>query len=139
MASGLQKASKPSVTLLVHELINNTKQLLLRELELAKHEIGEGLRKTKSVATSLGIGIAVAGIGIILLVLMLVHLLHAVTDIPLWGSYGIVGGLLTILAGGVLYMAKKKAGEISLAPEQTVETMKEDIRWIKKEMKSEGV
>jgi hypothetical protein len=37
---------------------------------------------------------------------MIVHLLAAVTPIPLWGCYGIVGGVLVFI-GGMLLVAGK--------------------------------
>jgi len=40
----------------------------------------------------LGLGIGVVAIGGISLMLMLVKVLAAFTEIPLWGCYGIVGG-----------------------------------------------
>jgi hypothetical protein len=37
-----------------------------------------------------------------------VHLLHEVLDLPLWGSYGIVGIVLIAIGGGFLYGAKSR-------------------------------
>jgi hypothetical protein len=39
---------------------------------------------------------------------MIVHLLHDVFDLPLWGSYGIVGIILIATGGGFLYAAKNR-------------------------------
>ena len=64
--------------------------------------------KAKLVAIWTGIGIAFAGIGTILITLMVVHLLHEVLDLPLWGSYGIVGIVLIAIGGGFLYGAKSR-------------------------------
>jgi hypothetical protein len=41
---------------------------------------------------SLGIGNGLAAIGGWLLILMPLHLVHALTALPLWARYGIVGG-----------------------------------------------
>ena len=139
MADAYQEIPKQTLISLVRGLISDAKQLVLGELELAKHEIREEIGKTKSVAMSMSLGIALATIGILLLILMLVHMLNTLADIPLWVCYGSVGILLAAVGGGLLVTAKKKAGEISLKPKQTVETIKENVRWIKNEMKSGGV
>ena len=43
-----------------------------------------------------------------MITLMIVHLLHDVFDLPLWGSYGIVGIILIATGGGFLYAAKSR-------------------------------
>jgi hypothetical protein len=72
-------------------------------------------------------------------VFMLVYLIHWLAGgsaddhawIPLWGSFAIVGGLF-ILTGGVLFLiAKNKVNQINVVPRRTVETMKENVQWIK--------
>jgi len=87
---------------------------------------------------ALGIGIGIAAVGGLLLLLMLVHLLHALTPIPLWGCYGIVGGVLVLAGLLVLYSGKKAVEEIEVVPE-TVETLKENAKWIREQTTSNGV
>jgi hypothetical protein len=43
-----------------------------------------------------------------LLMLMLVQVLAAYTEIPLWGCYGIVGGVLVVVGGVLLAIANAK-------------------------------
>jgi hypothetical protein len=57
--------------------------------------------------------------------LMLVHVLAASTTVPLWGCYGIVGGLLAVLGGVLLAVAKTKADELDVVPLRPVERIKE--------------
>jgi hypothetical protein len=40
--------------------------------------------------------------------LMVVHLLDALTEIPLWGCYGIVGVVLLAIGGILFYSAKRR-------------------------------
>jgi hypothetical protein len=48
-------------------------------------------------------------VGGLLIVLMVVHLLDAFTDLPLWGCYGIVGIVLLTIGAVFLYSAKRRA------------------------------
>jgi Putative Actinobacterial Holin-X, holin superfamily III len=124
--------TEPTLAQLVGDLVDDAKQLLRQELTLAKHEIHEELSKAKLALLSLGIGIGIAAIGGLLLIAMLVHLLNALTTLPLWTCYGIVGGVCAILGILLLYRSKRQIAQIDMVPQQTVETMKENVRWIKK-------
>jgi Putative Actinobacterial Holin-X, holin superfamily III len=123
--------SEPSLAQLLTGIVNDAKELMRQELALAKHEIREDLRKTTKAMLSLGVGIGVAAIGGLLLILMLVHLLNALAGLPLWACYGIVGGLFLIMGGVLLLIAKNTIARIDVMPPQTVETMQENVQWIR--------
>jgi peptidoglycan/LPS O-acetylase OafA/YrhL len=106
--------------------------LLRQEVALAKHEIYEEARKTKSAMVSLGAGIGIVAVGGLLLIIMLVHLLRALTEWPLWTCYGVVGAICAVIGGTLLYRGKQLIAQIDMVPEQTIETMKENIRWFKR-------
>jgi hypothetical protein len=123
--------SEPTLTQLLTGLMNDVKELLRQELALAKHEVRQELRETLLVVVFLGIGVGIAAIGGLLLILMLVHLLHALTALPLWACYGIVGGLFAVVGVVLLVIGKHKMAGIHMVPQETVETMKENAQWIK--------
>jgi len=131
--------SEPTLTQLVSGLVSDTKLLLRQELALAKHEIQEEVSKTKAALACLGAGIGIAVIGGLLFIGMLVHLLSALTEWPLWICYGIVAGICVIAGAALLYGGKKQMSDITVVPSQTVETMKENIRWIKEKAKLEKI
>ena len=93
---------EPTVAQLLIGLMHDVQTLLRQEVALAKHEIRVEFRNTIRAVMSLGLGIGIAAIGGWLLILMLVHLLHALTPLPLWVCYGIVGGLCA--AGGIVLL-----------------------------------
>lgn len=128
----------PSLAQLLTGIINDAKTLVRHELALATYEIREELRKTKAAMLSLGIGIGVAALGGLLLILMLVHLLEALAGLPLWACYGIVGGLLAISGAVLLLIGKHTIARIDVIPPQTMETMKENVQWIKARATSDG-
>jgi len=138
MPNASHPSAEPSLAALIGGIINDARDLLLQEFTMAKLEVQDELRKTKAAVISLGIGIGIAAVGGLLLLLMLVHLLHALTPIPLWGCYGIVGGVLVLAGLLVLYSGKKAVEEIEVVPE-TVETLKENAKWIREQTTSNGV
>jgi len=129
-------SSDPSLASLISGIINDAKDLLLHEFVMAKLEMQSELRKTKAAAISFAIGAGIAAVGGLLLILMLVHLLGAFTAIPLWGCYGIIGGGLLIIGLIVLRTSKQTVETIDAVPQQTIETLKENAQWIKKQTTS---
>jgi hypothetical protein len=122
---------EPSFASLISGIIEDAQALFKQEAALARREIADEINKTKQAAASLGAGLGVAALGVILLTLMVVQLLHEEAGLRLWLSYLIVGGALAIV-GGVLFMVgRARASTISLVPKQTMQTMKENVQWIR--------
>jgi hypothetical protein len=69
---------------------------------------------------------------------MLVHLLHAPTALPLWVCYGTVGGPCAAGRVALLVLGKNKLAYVHLAPQETAETMKENVLWIKTQVRANG-
>ena len=137
MVNGSQQVSEPTLVSLVSGIVNDAKELLLQEVALTKLEVQHELLKAKITAIRLGIGIGTIAMGVILLMLMLVHLLAALTVVPLWGCYGIVGSPLVVLGGVLLATGKTKAEEVDVVPPQTVERIKETAQWLTKQTTSD--
>lgn len=93
---------------LVRGIIDDAKQLVIGHYEFRKYQTLREIAKAKAAAIWIGTGIAFAGIGVVLVALMAVHLLHALSNLPLWGSYGIVGIVLLVLGGVFLYAGKNR-------------------------------
>lgn len=139
MPNASHPSAEPSLAALMGGIINDARDILLKEFTMAKLEIQDELRKTKTAAISLGTGLSISAVGGLFLLLMLVHLLHALTGVPLWGCYGIVGGVLLLAGIIVLYTGKKAAEEINVVPQETVETLKENAKWIRDQTTSNEV
>jgi len=130
MAINLQTAPDPSMTSLVTGILDDAQQLMKQQMALFKHELQADLQKTKEAALSSVLGLGILCIGALLLCEMLVYLLHwAIPGLALWGSYAIVGVILTSIGGVLLFLGKQKIEEISPVPEQTVEGLKENVQW----------
>lgn len=139
MAQDSSPRSETSVATLIGGIVNDAKDLLINEFTIAKLEIQQEMRKTKSAALSFAMGAGIVGIGGLFLLLMCVHGLVVLLDIPLWGSYGLVGGLLFIVGAIVLAQGKQTAEQIDVIPPKTASTLRDNAQWIKEQTTSERV
>jgi hypothetical protein len=133
MDNRISDISDLSVSTLVGGIVTDAQALLKQELALLKREVADEVAKAKQAAISLSIGIGSAALGALLLCFMLVHLLQWAfpEQLPLWGCFGIVGAVLAIAGGAFVAAGKKQAGSIHLVPEQTIDTMKDNVKWLK--------
>ena len=127
-------ATEPGFTELVDGIVTDAHQLISQHLDLLKQEIKQELLQVKSAAVSTGAGAGLVALGGILGTQMLVHWLHKSTGLPLWGCYGIVGGLLGAAGAGLLNQAGRQAARVRLASlPQTTEALKENLAWLKEQ------
>jgi hypothetical protein len=136
MAQESSPRSETSVATLIGGIVNDAKDLLLNEFTIAKLEMQQELRKTKSAALAFAVGAGVIGIGGLFLLLMCVHGLVVLLDIPLWGSYGLVGGLLFVVGAILLVRGKQTAEQIDVIPPKTASTLRDNAQWIKEQTTS---
>lgn len=135
MSETTRHSARPTFTALLEGLLADIKALAIQVFRLATREVRDELGKTRSAVSSLALAIGLAAIGGLLLILMVVHLL-AEAGLPLWASYGLVGLGLGGAGVGLLLRAKHLAAEIHVLPIQTLQTMKENVSWIKEEVTS---
>jgi len=120
---------------LLKQLSQETTQLLRQEIELAKAEVSEKGRKASVGAGLFGgagaVGLLAAGALTACFILALSELLHpAVAALLVAVVYGAIAAVLTL-------QGRQKVKEASPpVPEQTIETMKEDLQWAKTQMPS---
>jgi len=132
MATDLQH--EPSVAQLVSGIIDDAQRLMVQHADLLKADIRKDLRDAKEAGYSLGVGGGLLGAGGLLLLFMVAHFLHWMWDVPLWGSFGITGGILTLAGGFLFYRGQGQLDKINPLPENSVEAVKEDLQWKTKSM-----
>jgi Putative Actinobacterial Holin-X, holin superfamily III len=121
---------------IVSGILDDFRVLMRQEVQLLRDEVKLEVNKAGRAASGLGAGIGLLAVGGIFLLAMLVHGLHEWFELPMWLSYGIVGGLLAA-AGVVLVMrAKTLAANVHAMPRRTLYAIKEDAQWIKEQVMS---
>jgi len=124
-----------SVGELVGQVANDLSTLVRQELALAKAELREEAKKAGKGAGMLG-GAGLAGY--FLALFLSLTLMWGIgemfdPDHPWIGA--LVVAILWGIAAAVLYsVGKKKLAQVNPKPEQTIDSVKEDVRWTKDQM-----
>ncbi|WP_182873527.1 phage holin family protein [Microbispora sp. H10670] len=119
--------AEPSLGKLVGEIGEDLSKLFRQEVELAKAEIRQEAGKAGKAAGMLG-GAGFAGYMVALLVtLAVVFGLGNVMDLA-WAAL-IVAAVWAVIGGVLFARGKERMREVNPTPEQTIETLKEDVRW----------
>lgn len=116
---------------LVADIVQDAQKLIRQELALVRTEIQQELSRAKAAAVLFAFAAVAFGLGGILLALALVRGLEALSGLPLWLDYGIIS--IVYLGTGFFLLQKgnNKAEQVDFVPRETVETVKENVQWIR--------
>ena len=120
---------------LLKRLSNETTTLVRQEIELMKAELAEKARPAGIGAGMFG-GAGLFGIGAFFaLTAFFVALLDGA--MPIWAAALIVAVVYAAIAGVLALTGRRKVREATpVAPEQTMESVKEDLQWAKTRARS---
>jgi hypothetical protein len=118
-----------SVGELVREVANDLTTLVRQEIALAKAETKEELTKAGKAGGAFG-GAGLAGwVAVVFFSLALMFALGAA--MPLGWAALIVAVLWSAVGAGLAFYGRGKVRQVNPVPERTVETVKEDVRWVR--------
>jgi hypothetical protein len=118
---------------LVRSIATDTGTLVRKEVELAKQEIMEGVTARLKAAGALGAAGAFGFLGLLFGCVAAVAGLSLVVS-P-WLAALIVMGSLFMIAGVAALAGLARMKKPSMAPTETVRTVKEDVEWAKAQLK----
>lgn len=129
--------SSRSTLQLVRSVASDTEELIRKEIELAKHEISEGLTHRARTLGALAVAGMLAMIGILFGALAAADALRD-AGMTEWGARLVVGGAFVGLALIGLLMGVGRTGA-SIAPQKATGMMKDTLRgelqWAKAQLK----
>jgi uncharacterized membrane protein YqjE len=114
-------------------LTSDLSQLVRSEMELARVEIREEASKAGKAAGMLGGGVVASLVALILLTSAVAWGLAEVVDAG-W-AFLIVGVVVGAAAAVLAMYGRKRLAEVRPVPDQTVDTLKEDARWARAQVK----
>ena len=117
---------------LFSELAGETGMLVRQEVALAKAELSQ-----KAAQVGRNVGLLVVGGAVAyaaFLAVMAAVIIGLSYAIPPWAAALVVGVVVGIAGGALLFKAAYALKETDVTPRQTVETLKEDAQWVKEKM-----
>lgn len=130
MSPQVETDATPGMANLVSGIINDAQELIRQQLTLFQVELKSDLRRTKEATIPLIVGMVVSLIGAILLSIMAAEFLHwNWPNLPLWGGYAIVGGIIFVLGVVLVVWGKLKFDAFNPLPDKSVEALKENVQW----------
>ena len=119
---------------LLSGLLKDVQDLLRGEVRLAKAEIRDDV---KTLAGGLGMLAAAAIISLVGLTVLMIGVAVLVTEwLEDWQAFGLVGLAVLVLAAIHGLIGKNRVSAANLAPDQTIESLKEDKQWVSQQVKS---
>ena len=126
-AAGSPEVEGRSVGELLSEVTTDLSRLMRQEVALAKVELKEEAAKAGKAGGMLGGAGAVGYLVLVFLSLALMFALDAVMPIG-WAAL-ITAVVLGIIAAVLYVVGRNRLKQVNPKPEQTVETLKEDVQW----------
>lgn len=114
------------------ELAHETETLIKQEVALARTELTEKAAAFGTYSAFVAVGGAVAYAGFLAVLAAVVFGLAYF--ISLWLSALIVGIVVGIIGGLLSWWAVNRLRNMTYAPRQTIETIEEDAKWLKKQV-----
>ena len=123
------EVEETSVGELIGNISNDLSQLFRQEVELAKAEVKQEATKAGKAAGMLGAAAFAGYLAIVLLSFALVFALGNVMDL---GWAALIVAVIWGVVGAVMYAnGRKKLKTVDPMPRRTVDTIKEDAKWLK--------
>jgi len=114
---------------ILKSLTGEFQRLVRAELELARVETSDELTKAKEAGMRFGIAIGAAVLAAVLLSFAAAWLLAELMPVGL--AFLIVGVIYAAVALWAWLRARERARDIDPVPQQTVQTLKEDVQWVR--------
>jgi len=117
---------------LLGQLATDSSTLVRNELILASKELGE---KVNHGGKAVSVALVAALFALTSIIFLGVAAMEAIAQVqPRWVAALIVAAALLIITGIVAFVASNRLKNLSLSPTQTIQTLKEDSEWLKKQV-----
>lgn len=132
MAERFEARDERSIGSVIGDAISNLQEIVRSEIQLAKTETREEAKSAMRASGMLIGGVIAALYALGLFLLAVAWGLAEFLD--LWIALGIVFLVMAVIAGVLIMVGKSRLSQVNPKPEQTMETLKEDVAWAKRQM-----
>jgi uncharacterized membrane protein len=122
-----------SIADVLQDILVNVQTIIRSEVRLAKTEVTEDVSKAGRAAGIMGGGL-VGGLFTVWL-LLLTSLFALSTVMPFWAAALVLLVIMAVVTAILLTAGKKRFKTVHLVPEKTIETMRENVEWVKSQSK----
>ena len=120
---------RESISELLSQVAHNSATLVRNEIELAKQELRESLKSISSGVILIAVGGVIAFAAFLTFCAAIVI---GLSNVMTPGIAALVTGIaLVVIAGIVAYIGLRVIKKSHLAPQKTIETLKETKKWLK--------
>lgn len=127
----VEERTEESLGELVGRLTSDFGALVRDELELAKVEITDDMKRVGRAGGMLG---AAGFAGYVAVLLLSFAAAWGLAELVPIGVAFLIVGLLWAIVGAVLYVrGRQQLREANVKPEQTIETMQENVQWVRQQ------
>lgn len=135
MAESVERAEDMDLAQLGARIAQNAGKLVHQQIDLARVEVGQELRRVADGAVSVAAGGALLAAGGLLSGMMLANLLERVSGLPLWCCYGAVGGACGTAGAALVRSGRVRLADVRLwPPPQTADAAKENLAWLSQQV-----
>lgn len=127
------QTSEPTLGDLFTSLTGDLSTLVRQEIDLARTETMEKVTSATRSIVMMVAGGMVAYAGLIAVVIAIIVALSGI--MPLWLSALIVGIVVIVVGAMLISSGRSKLASMSVVPQKTVESMKENTEWAKEQVK----
>jgi hypothetical protein len=117
------------VSELIGDVIRDIQNIVRAEIRLARTEYGDKARRAGRAGGMLGFAAVTGGLAAACLVTACIAALALV--MPIWLSALLMGVLLAMVAAGAFAAGRRRFAQVDPVPQQTLETLKDDVEWAK--------
>lgn len=121
---------------IVQDMIARGQEIARAEVRLAKAEIKEETSKAIKASTQLVAGAVVGIFALSFLLWGITEGIGATDLIPRWVAILGMGVVLGVVAFVLAQSGKKRLQSVHTVPEKTIESVKENVEWVKQQTKS---
>ena len=126
-------AEERSISDVLQDILRNVQEMVRSEMRLAKVEIHEEVRRAISSSVWIAAGAVVAVSAWLFLLWTLAYALA--TRMPMWAATLVVSVVMAASATVLIMGGIRRAKRIQAIPERTVESVKENLEWMKQPTK----